>query len=258
MTLSADALKYLVETGKALAEPKTVKLPGGRTMTMFGDSIDIAETDPVPIMDTLETLQDLAIWLERYATEAGIDDRFPPVVMVGAFSVQAFVRRETHHDKATAHVPIPFSAAFDAIRVLCTDGMKQKEFVRALRGPWANSIDGQWLPVFRRMDFQRLQTSTRAVGPKGESLGRSVEMQAQSAEGDIPEQLTFRLPVYQLPELSQQELRVALEVDVDAEKIRGFRIGDDFELALTDARREIVLWLRDYVGEHITVLTGSV
>jgi hypothetical protein len=154
-------------------------------------------------------------------------------------------------------VALPVSAAWATVKELCDQGFRQKDFVRAVRGPLFGTTDPRWLPVFRRMDFQRLAKSTREVSNAGEKLGRSVEMAAQSADGEIPESMTFVLPVFTLQELRARELRVAIEVDVDTERIRGGRIGDDFDAAFQAARYEIVEWLRDNVGEHITVLAGT-
>jgi len=251
--LIADALKFLFEAGRKSREVQFVELPGGRRLTLWGEDSEIAAENNEPINDQLTTLADLELWLQEYAT-----DDAEPVVFVGELHVNALSHRQLPHEKNTAFVPLAKSLAWDALEEACkAPGVKQDQFVRLLRGPLAGAIDPKWLPVFRRMNFTRSNSTDRGVGLNGEKLGRSVEKLAQSIDGELPDQLQFTLPVFQLSELTRQVVRCAVEVDADSELIRLLPVGDDFQEAIDAARRQIAAWVREHKPVSVSVYMGN-
>jgi hypothetical protein len=201
----------------------------------------------------LTTLSDLEQWLLDYGT-----DDAEPVVFVGAAKVIALTDRQLPHLRSAACVPLNFSQAWLALDAACrAPGLKQDAFVRALRGPLAGCIDPKWLAVFRRINFTRSNATDRGIGHAGEKLGRSVEKLAQSADGEIPEQLTISLPVFQLSELTCQTVRCAVEVDADSEMIRLIPSADDWQDAIDTARRQIAAWVREHKPDIVTVYMGN-
>jgi hypothetical protein len=249
--LIADALKYLVSLGQKSAEIKTVQLPGGRRLTAWGEDTEICPDDPEPINDVLTTMADLEQWLIDYATDEGA-----PVVFVGANRITALCHREREHEKLSCKVPLEHSKAWHSVLKLL-GGMKHREFVRELRGPLNGAVDPKYLPIFRNLDFARASSVARGVTNTGEKLGRSVESLAQSASGEIPDQLQVTLPVYRLDAISNQVVRCGVEIDPDNETIRFIPVGDDLEEAIDMARRQIVAWINQHKPASVTVFSGE-
>jgi len=248
----ADAIKLLVELGRKSKDVQQVKLPGGRLLTLWGEDTEIGPMDAPGIKDELTTLADLERWLMDYATDEG-----SPVVFVSATAIKAIVNRELPHERKEAWVSPERSPAFEAL-LACKQpaGVKHREFVRMLRGPLAGTIDDKWLKIFRKMNFSRLAQTERGIAASGEKLGRSVETAAQSIEGELPETMTFTVDVWQLPELTRQPVRCAVEIDAETETIRLLPVADELEQALDRARRQIVTWLNEHVPESVSVFSG--
>jgi len=251
-----DAIKYLVGLGRESAAIQQTTLPGGRVVTLYGDTVDVSQADAVPIGDKIWTLKDLIKWIVD--KHENVDD--PECdVMVGPGHIVVKVNRDLVHVKVSAVMSLEHSKPFNSLNLLCTDGMPHKAFVRALRGPLYESFDEKWLAIFRRIDFKRSASSMRDTSNTGDKLGRSVETAAQSAAGEIPESILFTVPIYSIDEraLVLSSLRIGIEVDPDTEMIRGIPAGDCVDEALREAKSSIVEYIRDNVPDTVRVYSGS-
>ena len=116
-----------------------------------------------------------------------------------------------------------------------------------LRGPLADTFDPQHLRVLKNLDFTRKSDGSRSVTHKSESLGRSVELAAQSRDGDIPEVIVFQVPRFDFEGSPTIHVKMAVEVDAEADLISLFVIGDAFTQGTRSALREIGEQVKDAV-----------
>jgi hypothetical protein len=234
-----EALAYLVGLGLAESTPKTLELPGGEVLVLAGSHVAQLQRDPVPIRDRLDSIADLVLWVNN-RRDVEIND---VEIFIDRFECCAIQNRDRQHLTSRATVIFDPSKAFIALESWGR-GMKQPAIVRALRGPLSGTCDVKYLNVFRRLNFSRLDESNRAIGSAGEKLGRSVELAAQSSEGDLPEVINFGLRFLSLRDCPIVDVRCAVEVDVDGQLVSVQPVGDDFEQAWTATQSEMVDHLR--------------
>lgn len=245
-----DALKYLVAMGRESAAVQKVPLPGGKTLLVHRDGVEVLNDNRITADDQVDTLVDLVEWIAAY----GVAEE--TTVLIGDVFVTAISNRFEGHERDKAIMVLRVS---DAMKTLLSWGQKtQAETVKALRGPLAGSCPPGVLGIFRRLDFQRNNAGGKSIGHTGESLGKSIEAKAQSLGGEIPEEIKFTVPVYEFEGSPMAEVLMAVTVNAATERIELDPVGDTFIQAEQSARAEIKRWLLAQERmELLTVLRGA-
>jgi hypothetical protein len=113
----------------------------------------------------------------------------------------------------------------------------------------------------RSLDFTRRNDGSRTIEHGRESLGKSIEMQVQSKQGELPEVFEINLPWYSTSPVNEGWFRLSVTLDLDAasEAIRFVVRGDDLDRynqqALKMVQRIVHEMINDGGGE-IPVVIG--
>lgn len=229
-----EALDFQFEMGKRACEAKLVDLPENMVLLVKpGGETQVLEKGNAQRKDNVATLGSLIDWCMTNGAEDALD------VWVSEKHVEAVndFAHPSHTDRA--RLTLSPSKAWESLVAWNQTGRKQRETVRLLRGPLANTFDDQHLRVLKNLDFTRKSDGSRNVTHRSESLGRSVELAAQSREGDIPEVIAFQVPRFDFEGSPTVHVKMAVEVDAEADLISLFVIGDAFAQGTRAALREI-------------------
>lgn len=218
-----EALQFQHELGKAACCAKLLDLPDSKVLLVKpGGDTQILDRDRPLRKDSVATLGSLIDWLDEVGAGRNVD------VWVSDSSAMAVADFEVPTTSDSVTLPFKHSRAWLALADWNGKGIRQKEAVRILRGPLFDTFDGNHLRVFKSLDFNRKNDGSRTVSHKGESMGKSVEAAAQSKDGDIPEVIAFTVPCYDFEESPKVIVKMAVEVDPEAETISLFVMGDSF------------------------------
>jgi len=229
-----EALSFQHELGKQACDVKLVDLPENQVLLVKpGGETQVMSKGNAQRKDVVATLGSLIDWCMTNGAEDSLD------VWVSTANVEAV--NDFEHPDHTDRVKLPLvaSKAWESLVQWNGSGRKQKDTVRLLRGQLAGTFDELHLRVFKNLDFTRRSDGNRSVTHKSESLGRSVELAAQSRDGDIPEVIVFQVPRFDYEGSPTVHVKMAVEVDAEADLISLFVIGDAFVQGTRAALREI-------------------
>lgn len=228
-----DALAYLADLATKSVAPQLVKLPGNKVAFHIpGREADILDGDRDNRKDTVSTLNSFELWIRDIGTDRDID-----IWVRGEQLVAECDACEPHLvDKLRMH--LVESAQMKQLREF-GKGVGQVAFVRHLRSLLAESYDEKLLPIFRALDFKRLDQTARDVRHTRESLGRSIELEAQSRNGEIPEKMRFQIPVWDFISSPVCTVDLAVEIDNPGERIILLPVADAFTAAIQSAQLEL-------------------
>lgn len=249
--LIREALSLVIDIARQSQECRLVELPGARVALVRGDSVQILDHDRKKRCEEVATLQSFCRWLMAVGTDRDVQ------VVVFADRVIAEVDLESHL-KDECSMPIRPSAAMEALTAWMEKPLSVQDVVRLLRTALADTYDSRHLATFKRVDFQRFKTASQKVSHAGESLGRAVEKLAQSADGEIPEVLTFELNLSNLDvPFGKAKLQFAVEVNCDSERVAIHPIGDCVAEARASLKQALLAWLDGQLPEKWIVLAGD-
>lgn len=238
-----EALEFQFEQGKAFASAMCIELPENKVLLVKpGGETQILDKGPAVRKDSVATLKSFIDWCLMNGSELLLD------VWVSESRVDAVNDFINPHACDRVSLRLTHSKAWETIASWNQKAFKQREAVRLLRGPLADTFDPQHLRVFKTLDFTRKNDGARSVSHKGESMGRSIEIAAQGREGEIPEVVVFELPCFDFEESPRVHVKMAVEVDADNETIGLFVIGDAFIQGTRAALSEIAGKIKQSVG----------
>lgn len=239
----AEFVKAIVGLAKDSTEVKTIPIPGNLTLVRFPDgTVEKVENDPKLYRDSILSLGSLIDWIGT-----GTNTH----VMVSSNKVVATRNRSNATLMEIAVFNLLPTKAFACLNDWERNPCGQKVVVRNLRTTLDGTFDPKYLAIFRRIDFRRKTETTGVVGRAGESMGRSVEMSAQSVDGELPEVMDFSTPIFDGLAFPPEPLRYAIEVDVPNESIAIFSVGDTIADAIRSTRSELVERLKSYAPEAL-------
>lgn len=224
----AEALKYLEQLLKDNTRVNVVPISGDRQLLVFPDGaareieLDKTDREGYEVSDT-RSFADLC---EVQSIEE---------IYVSQKEIIGYHSRNRASERRVCRLKLSPSKPHKLLVEMTTNITRLPEFVRAIRGPLYGCYHEDVLKAFRAIDFTRRNDGTRSISHKGESLGRSIEAQAQSREGDIPEQIVFNIPYWSLSNSPKCKVLVAVEMDPTSEAIRLIPVGDTFDNALAES-----------------------
>lgn len=224
-----------------------MQLPGNKVLLTRPDTgSEVLDGDRRTHVDTVATFAGFLSWAREYAAES------PVVFSVSDSAAEAVSDRDNAHESDVVKLKFCRSAAFSDLLAWAESSRDIRRLVRSLRSDLAGTFPEEYLKVFRRVDFKRKNDGSRGTSHAGESMGRSVEVAAQSTEGDIPEVLVFKVPLFCNIPSPPVELRFAVEVDAVAEVVAIYPVGDCIADAIAATRDDLVDRLKgEFVGELV-------
>ena len=238
----------VVEDTKKSVVPKLIDLPGGKVLLHLpGTDSKVLEKNNVQHSDVVSSTESMLDWCERYE-EANL------VLKVFARYIEVTADRNHEHLRNAVRFDLAHTRSMTDLLDWMNRPRSQQQVVAAMRTTLAGTFDdAKLLPIFRRLDFQRRNDGGKSIAHTGESLGKSIEARAQSASGEIPENLVFDLNVYSNILTPSVTLRFALDVDASQELIKITPVGDCIADAYKVASRAIVTDLKEKLPEALVV-----
>lgn len=197
-----------------------------------GGKVEFHEVEPKPRHHRMHDLPSLC---------AAIKDKTvcpDPEVYLNAAGVVVLCDRAKRHE--TVALRLMLSTRFQTLSALqagkrCTP----KEAVRLLRYDLHGCGIETVLGGLRRLDFQRSSTGKAHHEHGKDSLGRSVEMKVQNAEG-IPEDFVVAVRVFAAPGPDfVAQVGVGLEIDFENQGVILRTLPDEIEAATSAATRSV-------------------
>jgi hypothetical protein len=187
----------------------------------------------------------------------------PRLVFVGACEdgVSVMCYLDELDRKETVRMTVEYSQAYAAF-VKLNDWQKQKLVVTTLRDQLFGSTESGLLGKLRSLDFTRRNDGTKTIEHGRESMGRSIELAVQSKNGEIPEKVTFRIPMFASRDFSKfiATCDCSLDLDASMEAIRFVPTGDQLESAIEYSILHVADTIReglDAAGLESTVVLGA-
>jgi hypothetical protein len=241
-------LKEFVDSIVGLAHksksPSCVDLPGNKVLLLHGDTSETLEKDRKTHSDCVASLQSLIDW--SY-------DRLDLVFKVSDSGIVATSNRDYPHESDSATLSLEKSAAYADLLDWCKSPRGVSLTVKGLRTKLAGTFDPGYLSIFKRLDFQRRNDGTKSASHTGESMGKMVEMAAQSGAGEIPEVILFRVKLFSGLDISLYDLRFAVTVDPNAELVSITPVGDCIMDAHQGTRIELLSRLKSEFPESLVI-----
>lgn len=244
-----EALQYIAELGRSSKEVELVNLPGNKMLVVTPDgATQELQRDRKTQHDKLASFASLLEWSQER-------DNTDLVFEVSNSGIKASDQRNDPHLSDTADFQFLHSAAFSDLRDWIGSPRGVKPLVRGLRGKLHNTFDPAYLSVFKRLDFTRRNDGSRGTSHTGESMGKSVEMAAQSASGEIPEMLVFGIRLFSNVPIESYDLRVAVDVNAENEQVAIMEVGDCIEEAHRQTREELASRLKAEFPNSLVIET---
>lgn len=246
-----EALQYLTDIGRKASEAQVIDLPDRKMGVVLEGKLTPYDRDRPGRKVRVATLASLVDWASVLGDGRDVQ------VLVGEVNVTCDVDLdEVVPDRCQMEMEI--SRPMAALMKWRGGPLSIKQVVGLLRAELDGTCDKNYLSVFRRVDFSRANSSSRAISHASESMGRSVEMTAQSSHGEIPETLVFQVPMYRLGvPMPAQTLRYAVDVDSANETVAISEIGDCLRVARENARADVAEFLTKQLPEGSLVLIGE-
>lgn len=247
----AEALKLIFDKAEQSVDP-TPKVrhigPRTRVVTLAGKMIE--ETIAKPTLTRIaHTLDDVARLIEKFHGES-------PTVFVQEDGITVILDDDDRLERI--EMLFELSDQFAVFMQLAT-GKQQRELVRVLRTSLAGCIEhNDFLQIVRQLEFDVNRGSRGTVSHTKESLGRSVNKEVRANAGEMPEQISVRLPLFKVPHdiPSEMVLQCAVTLDIDNERIAIEPTGSSLSAERHRVMSGIVEHLDAIVGEDVTVVSG--
>ena len=246
-------LKEFVESIGKLAisavEPKLIALPGGKVLLSVPGSQETLEADHKTYVDSLVSFGSVLTWCQS-RSEADL------VIGVSDMLLSVAYKRKILHECDQATMRLRHSAAYADLLDWCKNPRSTRQVVHGLRSKLYETFDPSYLAIFKRLDFSRKNDGTKTVSHTGESMGRSVEMAAQSGAGDIPDTLLFTIDLFDGLPVDHFDLRFAVTVDPASETVAIAPVGDCIASAHSGTRLDLVARLKTEFPEALVLETA--
>lgn len=221
-----EALEYLFSKQDEANAIETKELPDNQLLVArTGEESRIVKRDRDGVKYSVCDIESIVSFIKDRATEEATH------ILIRDVHIQVWTDAE-NHIVDFAELKISPSAAYKDLMAWESAPRLQRSVVKALRGPLEGTFESSLLKIFKNLDFERMQGARAKVTHSGESLGRSIEQKVQSADGEIPEKLTFSLPLWRHLPVPEVKLAYAVQADCDSMQIDISPIGDTIEDAL--------------------------
>lgn len=244
----AEMIDRIVHLGKLGAQVQVVELPRNQLMLKHPSGESEVIDGDAPVLNTcVTTIASFVEWVKEHAD-------LPLRIYVSDLHIIGRVDETEDPDYHCVSFKMEQSMQLTTLKNWAScKGYLTHHAVSILRGPLADTCADSFLTVLRRMKFSIGQTGQKQVSHKGESMGREIEQQAESYEGEIPETISFVLPLFRGLPVGHSTLRCAVSVDPANETVALDFIADTLDDAIRSVVHEMVTKLQQDVPGAIVV-----
>lgn len=234
-TGSAAALKFVSELTTKAGSIQLQNLPNRKTLVYVNGETTILEPIAPKIDDELADLESLKTWVAKYAPEDPAND---VEIFVGAESIEAFVKRAEPEPKRAA-LSLNKHPAYLALIAWIDTPHSQKSAVRKLRGVLSGTCPGVVLTALRSIEFKTTGSTSATVYKQSDTLGKSISREAKFGDAELPDEIVFRLPVFDYHGAEEITIPCAVEIDYDAAAVGLLPLGNSIANAVDLSRRAL-------------------
>jgi hypothetical protein len=247
------ALKYLTSLADAARAARTFTSPdkhaqGYYLQTPEGQTNWIPATIP-PRAHRAASLTGFADLYKRYGLPAAA-----PIFFAAGRAVAIIDDAELRASSLTYSVPL--SHQFTTVEELTAEEplRKQREFINLLRIDLANCVDADLIAQLRSLRHNTTAGTTATTQQGKESLGRSVLAALVTEAGDLPEDVTITIPVYEAETASLQAITCALIVNTEDMSFGLIPKAGELTRAKIAADQEIIRVLSAAIGTEVPII----
>ncbi|MDM4015812.1 hypothetical protein [Roseiconus lacunae] len=246
-----DALEFVFSKADESTNPRPHIIQTGRrkVLRVLNGKVDETEIERPSLIREVETLRDV---MTLVATFKGSE----PTIFVSEERIDVVLDNDDRLEKVSMR--LQHSPQFVALLTLA-EGRQQRELVRVLRTRLAGCVDNKdFLSIVRQVEFDVNRGSHGTVNHTGESLGRSVTMEARTKVGEIPEEIIVRLPLFQVPHdlATEMVLRCAVTVEPESQKISIEPTGNVLAVERKRVMSEVIELLESHNDADATIVSG--
>jgi hypothetical protein len=161
---------------------------------------------------------------------------------------------EDHPDKDRVELELPWSEPFKRLADLAANWrakpLTQAELVRELRTTFGKCVtpDHALLSAVRSLKFKSQTEASGVIDPKGRSVGRTLAQEV-TGEKQLPEEVSFTVPIYSAGHLKVVSIRCAIDVDFNVEKLHIAPLPGEIEQAILEARLSVASTITNWLDE---------
>ena len=160
-----------------------------------------------------------------------------PEVWYSRGDVVAVLDGQTRHDEV--RLRLEYSPQIKTLLALKSDGYPQKDFAKLLRVALHEAVPDTVIEACRYLKFKVLSGTEGMVAHGKQSIGKALEAELTGAER-IPDQLRLEVPIFDgFWSERSYSVRVAVDIDVQAERFYLTPFPGEIEAAIRAAEREI-------------------
>lgn len=247
MSILKDAMQVLIDLTKKSEAPQKLDIDRYTHGYVVNGELKVLDKY-YDLKAKVETVNCLAAAVGRYADNA--------TIFVGEIGKTVVAQVDEGDPNRCIYMPLTKSKALTLAEDL--DEITQRELIKLLRGPLFGCIEESFLKIIRRLSVVKKSSLQSNKGHATDTFGRSVDAEAVSAEGDIPEMVLVTVPVFDnvgVADLSAS-FRCAVTVDPVSEQCSLVPVGDELKRELDMARQVVVHSIKKAMP-NATVVVGS-
>lgn len=243
----AEFVKSISELATKSHGVKTVDLPANKMMIVHVDgTTETLDKNRLTQSDKIASFTSFCDWVNALGKPSN-------VIKVSNNYISVATDPFSPHDSDTASMPMALSEPYADLLDWVKAPRAVRPLVRGLRTKLYGTFDDRYLSIFKRLDFSRKNDGSKSVTHTSESMGRSVEMAAQSGAGEIPDTLVFDVKLFDGLPVDSYELRFAVDVDANAETVAITPVGSCIVDALQGTRSDIISRLKAEFDKSLVI-----
>lgn len=255
-----EALEYLANLGKATTKPELIPMGEGnddeRVFILNGE-VHKFPVRPLPRCHNVDSLDDLMAAAERFATLNDVDDAGLPSIFYDVDRVQLVID-DSGHRRNSFTFDLELSNLVQALH--CHDGQwfDQKSFLRVLKVDLRGTVDSVgFIDAVKCLKFENSATTTGVIDRSKESMGRDLKSSVSSKGDELPEVITFNIPVFgSFGERERHLIQAAVETEAVSARIRYVVLPEEYDRAVEAHLATINERLRERLGESVHIYHG--
>jgi hypothetical protein len=147
----------------------------------------------------------------------GEEGKASPIVEIfySAEKVQSVVYEADSEGRIRRHtLPLPLHPVFKLLEALTrTKSYSQRDLIRFLRAELNANVEESVIEQFRHLNLNTSGEGSSVVDKGRTGVSRSLMQTIKAKESDIPDQITVKVPVYDIHEMLDQTFEVGVLVD---------------------------------------------
>lgn len=222
---------------------------GNDVLIVLPDGTHLFKTvEPLPRKDLVRSLSSLLLSVEALTKSQEVMTTF----YVADSEVTAVLNNNGDRLDSVS-MPLKRHPQFQTVLTLKdVGGMDVKKLYRVLKVALRGCVEDGLAEKFGKIDFSNSSSGSDGAGHGKDTFGRQVSNVVSNA-ADIPEFFIAQVPVFDVPELRKIAIEIAVTIDASTRTVSMEPVPGTVDLAMRDARAEIVEIISKKFGDKLVV-----